>query len=480
MGAWWLATRVPTLTRHVQSDTMMDLRRACLSDRLTELSALLTTLEAEPVTEPRVEQLQRIFPEVEASDDEKALLALVGPPSSPSQRALVTQVRAELATVSALRLMGEQAAAQQRLPAVLGAALDAGYRPLEADALVEAGQVALDADDFELSSERLQQALVSAEAGGHVRAAARGWIVRTLLDGVKRGKVADGHHAAKMAAAASERFGSRGARDQPRHPVVRRAGGEAHEAALAKYREVGASPLVLSQALNAVGAQTRWLGDIDAAVKWHQQALDLVTSRYSATHPAAAPVMINLGNVYLEAGKLKEAVEWYEKAQAVLLASYGPDSLELASARSNLGGTLLRQGKLEQAEPMLRASLTSITTRLGEDASARLAPMNNLAILLRYSGKTDEALTLLEGALRISRKTYGDVNEQVANALINLGDVQLARRDFAASVKSYEEAITVTEKTAGPEHPNLGDCWGGLAFPLLEQGAWARALEATE
>ncbi len=478
-----------TVKRHVQSDAMMDLRRGCLSVRLTELRALLETLRAEPVTEQRIEQVQRRLPDLDACDDTDALLTLIPPPGSPSLRALVTQTRRELAMVTALRVTGEEAKARRQLQPVLAAALDAGYRPLEADALAEAGALALELEDYEESSTRLQQALVAAEAGGHVRATARGWIVRTLLDGVKRGRVADGHYAAKMAAAASERLGrpqlleaelatNLGTllSDEGKHEEAK----VQYEAALAKYRELNAGPLILSQALNAVGAQRRALGDFDGALAFHQQALELVTARYAPTHPATAPVMINLGNVHLEAGRLPQALEWYEKAQAVLLENYGADSLELADARSNLGATLLRLGKLDEAEPLLRQSLNTVTKRMGEDSNARLALLNNLAILLRYTGKTDEALELLQAALRISRKVYGETNEQVANALINLGDVQLARRDFAGSVKSYEDAIAVTEKTSGPEHPNLADCWGGLAFPLLEQKNWARALDATD
>lgn len=478
-----------TVKRHVQSDAMMDLRRGCLSDRLAELRALVAALESEPFTEQRLEHVQRVLPDLDACDDTDALLTMVTPPGSPALRATVAQIRGELATVSALRVTGEEAKAQQQLQPLLAAALDAGYRPLEADVLAEAGALALELEDYDESSARLQQALVAAEAGGHVRATARAWTVRTLLDGVKRGQVAEGHHAAKMAAAASERLGrpvlleaelatNLGTlfSDEGQHAEARAQ----YEAALEKYRALNAEPLVLSQALNAVGAQVRALGDFEGALRWHQQALELVTARYSPTHPATAPVMINLGNVHLAAGRLPQALAWFEKAQAVLLESYGPDSLELADARSNLGATLLRLGKLEEAEPLLRKALGTVTARLGEDSSARLATLNNLAILLRYTGKTDEAAELLQAALRISRKVYGDANEQVANALINLGDVQLARRDFEGSVKTYEDAIVVTEKTSGPDHPNLADCWGGLAFPLLEQKNFQRALEATD
>ena len=72
------------------------------------------------------------------------------------------------------------------------------------------------------------------------------------------------------------------------------------------------------------------------------------------------------------------------------------------------------------------------------------------------------------------------MHEEVATTLINLGDVQLSRKDFVGSVKSYERAIVVTEKTSGPTHSNLADCWGGLAFPLMELHEWAKALEATD
>ncbi len=479
-----------TELRHTQSGELMDLRRACLDERLDEVAALTTALfHADAAVVKGASAIAQRLTPLSQCDDERALRAPVPLPASPQLAARVTALRESLATASALRVTSQLKGARAALIPLEAEALDAGHRPLEAEVLLQAGLLATELEDFEGSSQKLEQALVAAQAGGHTQAAAQAWIGLALLEGVHLGHPAQGHRAAALASAASERLG---------RPLVIEAAlatnvgtllstegkhAEAktsYETALAHHRALDSDTLSLAQALNAIGAQERHLGQMDAALVRHQQALELVTKRYSATHPDVAPITKNIGNVHLEAGRLDEAMRWYEKTLEVQRAAFGADSLEVAQTASNVAGTLLRQSKFKEAEPLLRTALKTTTTRLGPDNPSLLAPLNNLAVLLRYTARLDEAEATLRQALAVELKTFGPVHEEVATTLINLGDVQLSRKDFAASVKSYEQAIEVTEKTSGPAHSNLADCWGGLAFPLMELGDWPRALAATE
>ncbi len=478
-----------TEVEHVQSGELMDLRRACLDERLNELRAVTTLLEHadEAMVKASSGIGARLSPLSEC-DDERVLRAPVPLPAG-HVAARVAEVRNLLATASALRVTSQWKLAREAMPPLEAAALDAGYRPLEAEVLVQAGLLALDSEDAEGGERKLQRALVAAQAGGHTLAAAQAWIGLTVIQGVRLGHPEEGHRAASLAAAASERLG---------HPAVIEAAlatnlgalfssegkhveaKASYETALALYRSTGAEALVLAQALNAVGSSERQLGQPEAALVRHQEALELVTQRYSATHPDVAPITKNIGNLHLDAGRLEEAMRWYERTLTVEREAFGAESLEVADTESNVAATLLRQGKLAEAEPLLRAALKIVSAKLGDDNPARLAPLNNLAVLLRYTSRLEEADATLQTALALTLKTYGPLHGEVATTLINLGDVQLARKDFAASVKSYEQAIVVTEKTSGPNHANLADCWGGLAFPLLELKDWKRALEATD
>lgn len=486
------ATQVCEATEvtHTQTGELGDLRRECLDDRLRELKAVTAALtHADAKMVKSATSIGQQLPSLSGCDDEKALRAPVRLPASPELAARVTAVRESLATASAMRVTSQYKEATAALPALEAAAMDAGHRPLEAEVLVQAGLLASDLEDYPGAQKKLQGALVAAQAGAHALAAAQAWIGLTLVEGVKLGQPARGHQAAELAAAASERLG---------HPETLEAqlatnlgtlyssegkhaeAKAAYDAALKHYRALGTDTLSLAQAINAVAAEERHLGQPEAALALHQEALKLVTERYSANHPDTASILKNIGNVHLESGRFDEAMKFYEQTLAVQRAAFGADSLEVASTGSNVGGTLLRQGKFAEAEPFLRSSLEIATQKLGEDNPARLAPLNNLAVLLRYTSRLEEAESTLRTALTLMQKVYGPVHEEIATTLINLGDVQLARKDFNASVKSYEQAIELTQKTSGPEHANLADCWGGLAFPLMELKDWKRALEATE
>ncbi len=479
-----------TEVAHTQSGELGDLRRECLDDRLRELKAVTAALtHADAKMVKSATSIGRQLPSLSDCDDEKALRAPVRLPASPELAAKVSVVRESLAAASALRVTSQFKEATAAMPALEAAAMAAGHRPLEAEVMVQAGLLSSELGDYAAAQTKLQSALVAAQAGGHALAAAQAWIGLTLVEGVKLGHPAQGHQAAQLAAAASERLGHPETLEaqlatnlgtlyssEGKHPEAKAA----YDAALNHYRTLGTDTLQLAQAINAVAAEEKDLGKPDDALIHHQEALKLVTDRYSAAHPDVAPILKNIGNVHLEAGRFDEAMKFYNQTLEVQRAAFGADSLEVASTGSNVGGTLLRQGKFTEAEPFLRGSLKIATDKLGEDNPARLAPLNNLAVLLRYTGKLEEAESSLRDALKVMQKAYGPVHEEIATTLINLGDVQLARKDFNASVKSYEDAIVITEKTSGPEHANLADCWGGLAFPLMELKDWKRALDATE
>ncbi len=479
-----------TELRREQSGELMDLRRQCLDERHRELASLITALaKADVALVKQADGIASKLPPLSDCDDVRALRAPLPLPSAPEAAAKVVALRQQLAVASALRIASQHQAARTALQPIEAQAGTLAHRPLEAEVLVQTAMNDAELEDFDGAQAKLQRALIAAQAGGHVHAAAQAWIALTLLEGVQRGHPVEAHRAAELAGAASERLGHpaslEGALATNLGSVLAREG--KHEAAKASYerslvlaREADADTHTIAQALNAIGAEERHLGNPAAALQRHQEALALVTARYSATHPSVAPIMKNIGNVHLEAGRFAEALDWYGKTIDVQRAAFGEASLEVADTQSNVAGALLRQGKMKEAEPLLRATIATTDARLGVDNVALFAPLNNLAVLLKYTGRAEEAEATLLRALAIAEKTWGPVHEEVATTLVNLGDSQLARRQFDASVKSYRRAIEVTEKTSGPTHANLADCWGGLAFPLLEKQDWRGALDATD
>lgn len=488
--ASWVDACEDTHVRHEQSDELFDLRMTCLRERLDEVRALQATL-ANP-DEKLLRSTSRLTEQLSPlslCSDEAVLKAPLKLPASPEKATQVIAGRQTLHQLIAMRALGQFTVAREQARALALTAAELKYRPFEAEVLVLLGQLDEDVDDNATAVTNLERAAIAAEAGGHVFLAGQAWAFLTRIQGFKLNRPEDGKRAHALAEAVVERLNGNSALLAVLHrswaEVLSGRGDHAGaraeiEQALALQKQWGSENVEVAATLNSLGNELRSVGDFKGSRELYQSSLDLLTRLLGPKHPDLAQVQRNLGTLSLRAGNLDEAQAWYAKALALQVAAFGPDNLQVADTRNALAAVAIRQGHMPEAETELRAVIAVREKQLGTDNEGLFAQLNNLAIALRNQGKTDEAQQVLERALAIAEKAHGPEHEDVATTLVNLGDVQLARRDFVGSAKTYERAITVTEKVSGPDHANLADCWGGLAFPLIQLGQWRRALEATE
>lgn len=150
-----------------QSPEVMDLRMACLDERLSSFRAVVAVLsDASAGVVDNAVSAASALPTLDRCADVAMLRAVIKPPDDPTTRARVASVREQVAEVSALSMAGQCDRALTLGHHVVDQATAVGYLPLKAEALfaMASGSWCLEPAK---AAEALEQAILAAEASGH-------------------------------------------------------------------------------------------------------------------------------------------------------------------------------------------------------------------------------------------------------------------------------------------------------------------------
>ena len=183
-----------THVRGEQSAEVLDLRMACLNERLGNARALSDVFaSADGKVVENAVSAAAALPSLDRCADVAALRAVVKPPEDPATRKRVEDLRGELAQPMALRDSGQCARATAKADALIAEVRAVGYQPLLAETLFESAQLGTSGGDAE-TLQRFREARrghrghndeVAAQASAHpvlrdqspwaVRSPASGW-----------------------------------------------------------------------------------------------------------------------------------------------------------------------------------------------------------------------------------------------------------------------------------------------------------------
>ena len=411
------ATRI----RGVQSEELLDLRMGCLSQRRQELRALselLSQADAKLMAKA-VDASQALTPLAECADA-KALTAPVRPPADAATRAKVQQVRNKLAVAKAHDLAGQYAEELRLETSAAAEAKEIHYRPLEAEALGQLGELQKTKGDLKAAEATFKEALRAALASGHDLVSAQVWTGQVGLN-IKRTRYQDADEAANNALAALER--------------------------------VGGNEVLLAPLLNDLGALREGEAKYDEAVANHQRALEIRKRLYGPIHRDVAQSMNNLGIAFARLGNDDQALEYYRGALSVYEQTLGPRHSRLSLSLNNIGNVLRRQGKLEESRASYERAVAIVEQAEGPDAPDVALPLDNLGIVVRLQGKFEEALALHRRALKIRQGQLGDSHPDVGATLEHIGTVLVEQKKPSEALGYFERQLAIDEKALGAEHP---------------------------
>jgi tetratricopeptide (TPR) repeat protein len=471
----------------------IDLRSACLDRRLGELQALATVFaQADPLVVGRAVEAAQALEPTATCFDAAGLQGRTPPPNDLAALQRIAALERALARVKALRESGKiQEALAEARPAA-EAARAAGYRPVEAEALLALGTLQLEGGEKKAAEESLFGAYRAALAGGMPELAARAAILEVRTTGRWLGDARGAARWAELARAALEAMAhSVGAEEltgelEMAEGELALAAGRLDEA-LAKRadgiarleRALGASHPRVALALGELCQAQQSARKLDDGLAPCRKAVRILEEAYGPKHPSLGRALASLARALAAQGKSDEALQQLKRAVEVVEPT-GPTNPELAAYALQQGEMLDAQGRHAEAEPLLRKALASHQAALGRDRLEVAGDLNQLAKNLSAQGRTADAagyalqsIDLLE---RIGQKSH----PYLIDAIDIQGEVAMAEKRPGVALRHYRQALAMSEASLGPGHPRVATELFGIGSAYLELRELHRAVLALE
>ncbi|MEM7156782.1 MAG: serine/threonine-protein kinase [Myxococcota bacterium] len=452
----WVAkqTEVCESTRvtEQQSESLMELRMACLSTRrvaLRETTEVLAKANAARVNQAL--NLVDSLPSLGRCDDVEALAAEVPLPEDPAVAREVEMLREQLDRARLLAVVGEFTEGLQVTERVVARADALDYAPLRSEALLRRAQLYDAAGRYTEAYDDTERAYLLAVEHRHetVELAAVTELIHAV--GERQSKPEAALQWSKTALALARE-------PLDRASVLARVGsiykdqGKLDEAldhqlrALAIREEaLGPEHPAVASSLNGVAAILRRQGKLDEALEHHRRALAIREAALGPRHPMIASSLNNMSNVLVQKGQTTDGRLALEKALAIREETLGPTHPKLGTILSNLGELFAKEGDYAGAHVMYARARAVMREGLGPTHPRLLWVIFGTAEAYELEGRLGEAAEHYALALDGWEQVRGHQHPDVVPPLLRLAVVELARGDEEAAREHAQRALTIRE-----------------------------------
>jgi tetratricopeptide (TPR) repeat protein len=393
---WLAASRdscEATNIRHDQSPELMDLRTQCLNDSLDATRALTDLLaRGEPAVVGRSVEVVSSLDDLQRCADVRQLR--LGPPlpTDPEVRRRVEELRVSLRDADRLFQFSEFRRASAIAESVRAAAAPLHYCPLDAEAMVLAGESEWPANP-EAGQALVEEALERAESCGHDRMVARAAVELVWTYALRNPHMSE--RAASLA---------RG--------VIARLGGDSR---LEGWLANNMTFMLTEQ------------GRFAEAKAVAEQSVEIKRRALGPDHLDTAISMNNVAMTLLKLGQPREALELIDRTIAIQLRWVGSRSEVIWNSYATRADVLFALGRYDEAESEYRRTLDTPVVDQRDHAYS----LRGLGKTLTVRGRPKEAVPLLEAALRADA---GDSPFEIADTEFALAEARDAAspRDLVA------------------------------------------------
>ncbi len=486
------AQRSEACTEHDRggsSDTLYDLRLACLDRHARDLRAATELLQA--ADDAAVERAVKIASELRPLDDcasTESLVSGIAAPDDPTLAAAVEDHRDELRRALVTFLAGRQDEALAAVDTLVARAIELDYTPLVAESHALRGRILERTGDYEASRDALMAALWAAEASRYDDIALEASVGLLLVEGYHLAKIEAADRWDKLLTAITRRSGGPGAQasriETVRGALAIRSGSidaglESFERAKAAALRVdGPKSIDLVTAVANIGMARSILDEHDAALRALAEANEIAESIFGKGHPEVVRVTANLAAANLAAGRVEAAIVLFEEALELNRRNLQPNHPDVARSLQNLATAHVSLGRFPAARQLYEEALARRTQALGEDHPDTAVILLNLSSVHRYLGEPATAQAYAERAIRVLTASVGEDHRNYAIGLVERAANHQALGDTAAAIADAEAAIARYESVESPPRAQLGHAQSILAIELsADPGATSRSSE---
>lgn len=194
-------------------------------------------------------------------------------------------------------------------------------------------------------------------------------------------------------------------------------------------------------------------GNYDAAMEHFRRAKRVRAEMFGLSHPLVAEAWAEIAGGWIGQGELVAARDTLQTAVTVFEATYPAEHPTMLLSKGRLALLLGLTGRTELSLTMFEEVIALESKTSGENSPNVAKGLTNRAVLLIEAGRVDEAKADLERALGI-RKALEDHNGQ-ASVLSELANIALERDDPMTAERLARESLALHERGLGSEHPLL-------------------------
>jgi len=460
-AAGWVAMRTEaceaTRVRGEQSEEVLDLRMACLDNRLVEMKKLVELFASanDKLVTNAVDSVKRLSPLADCAD----VVALRAPdplPKDPTARAKVFAAQAKLAETKSLQNASKLKEALELVDGMADSTKQLAHPPTEADLHLRRGKLQLLLQKGDGGEQELLAAVAAADAGKADKIRIQALITLVQL-AERKAQVDLGLERARYAEAALARIGGQ---VQLKFRLLLAEGNlyagqgsfdkalaVAHEARELAERTPNRDNLfeyafALSLEANVLDA----LGRSDEAVELFRKELAYNEANHEVGDSAGT--LHNMALAELSLGRSADAAEHAKRAVEIKEKVYGPDSPPVAASLRVLGDALRLQHDPKAALPLQERAAKIVTATLGEQDLQNALMLESLARTLVELKRYDEAAHAIERAQAIAVAKLGGANPDAIAYELSKCIVQREAGQAAAAVTTCKHALAGFTKAA--------------------------------
>ncbi|MBI3073093.1 MAG: tetratricopeptide repeat protein [Deltaproteobacteria bacterium] len=458
---------VATRVRREQSESLLDLRIACLDARLRDFDALVEIFSRADakVVEKSIEVARSIADLRVCADTET--LKRGRPILLPGLRAKIDAFDTTMAPIRALLKLGKFREALPRATAAIPEATALRHAPTLAKAYQLLGEAHYAGDAAKEAVRAFQEALWAAESAGDERQKISAAIFLVYVTGYGQRNPDRAEEWARFASAVLARIGRNdeveawlvGARAavhdlRGRYAELLRD----RERAVALFeRAVSRNDLRTAEAIDALGYALRRAGRSAEAARHHEEAAGIYERLLHPDHPAVGRALYNLGFALAKNGYARQALASFERALEISRKIQGSDRGEGAWRIAGTAHARTLLGEFEKAEALSTRALALAEESYGRD-HARVAWFHMVhAAALRERGAFARALGHLDHALRMQEPVFGRDHPGIAWTLTEIAILHREMGDPRKALVTLERALAIAEKRVGAESLTAAD-----------------------
>ncbi len=450
--------------RREQAPDLLELRMACLDDRLRELGAasrLLATADAQVVT--HASSVAAGIAPLAACADAHALREPTAP--KREQLAQINRISDRLAAAQVAGRAGRLKPALAELRTLLAETRKLDYAPLESTILLTAAHYEGQNENEPAAEQLYIEAAAAGLRGRQDRLVALPWIA--LAEQFVR---AERHDSASLALLQAKAASSRVSEDLDVQiqlgellSMVERYGGDPNEALRIAERTLALAQRApdhirgMVEALGELELAQEVTGHHQLATETQRRALGLVRQEYGAEHPATAYREQRLAGGEIQIRRSAEAQMHLLHAIGIFKQAYGEDSISVSEGYIDLGYSALN------VDPARALSWFNLAASLmaRRSPNTRTAQLDDyLGSALQALGRLDEARDYLEQGLALAaRLDPAPTNPQALQLAIDLGSVLV-------DLGSTQKARPLLERALAEEENNRGTYIADALFQL--------------